>query len=344
MTGYRSSVWVDVNGANVTIGLQGNSTTTPPSATLAGTITGWDAITVPAGHAKAAFVITSQTTTLGDRANSIPTGAQNFCIGGTECNWSLTSRTGTLTVVGLLIDRDLNGTLANPDDDTNKIIGWAFKTGVTVESGVNQSGLVLTQVEAGNLQTVSVDTGTPPASLDQLTKLIGIEVSHDEVIQMPLGIESMTATSILAPKPAAFSGTATYRLSVIAQTTSGEMGAQAAVIRTGLSSATLAAGTWLAPPTSTMASRTSASWEPVTGARAHSANWRDAMGTELLEITTFNLKKKQVDVPTLVALPTSGTLNARINAIGADIDPNDFSLEDDSDAIWGFAVQPVNVP
>lgn len=72
--------------------------------------------------------------------------------------------------------------------------------------------------------------------------------------------------------------------------------------------------------------------------------WRDTTGTELLEVTTFNPKRTQEDVPALVALPTSGTLNARANAIGADLDPNDFSLDDDSDKIWGFSVQPVNLP
>ena len=343
MNGYRSSVWVDVNGANVTIGLAPNTSATVPQATLSGTIAGYDAITVPQGHAKAAFAITSQTTTLGDPDNDVPTGMGNGCIAGTECNWTLNSRTGTVTVIALLIDRDLNGTPLNADDDTNKIIGWAYKTGLTVESGVNQSGLVLTQVEAGNLQTVSVDLGSPPPSLTEKLTLVGIELSKDEVIQMPLFIESPDATSILAPKPAAFGGTASYRLTAIAQAPGG-MGAQAAVIRTGLSSTTLAAMEWLQPPTSVMATRTSASFAADTVARAHSANWRDAMGLELLEITTFNLKKTQFEVPALVALPTSGTLTARVNAIGADIDPNDFSLDDDSDQIWGFAVQPVTIP
>ncbi|HUS27256.1 MAG TPA: hypothetical protein VMZ53_02070 [Kofleriaceae bacterium] len=344
MSGYRSAVWVDVNGANVTIGLQPNSSTTPPQATLSGTITGWDAITVPQGHAKAAFVITSQTTDLGDPDNDVPTGAGNVCIAGTECNWTLNSRTGSVTVIAVLIDRDLHGTLTNPDDDTNKIIGWAYKTGVTVETGVNQSGLVLSQVEAGNLQTVTVDLGTPPPSLTERLTLVGIELSKDEVIQMPLFIEATDATSILAPKPGTFGGTASYRLTAIAQSTSGEMGAQSAVIRTGLASTALAAGTWLLPPTSVMATRSSASFEPVAGARAHSANWRDGAGVELLEITSFNVKIKQFDVPALVALPTSGTLTARVNAIGADLDPNDFSLDDDSDQIWGFAAEPASIP
>src|ERR1041385_4985369 len=129
MANYTSVVWMDVNGANVTIPLS-SSAAVAPQATLSGTVAGWDTITVPQGHAKTAFVITSQTNDLGDKANSVPTGNGNFCIAGTECNWTLNSRTGTLTVIAALIDRDLNGTLTDPNDDKNKIIGWAFKTGL----------------------------------------------------------------------------------------------------------------------------------------------------------------------------------------------------------------------
>ena len=213
-----------------------------------------------------------------------------------------------------------------------------------VSDGVNQSGLVLDQVEAGNLETVTVDLGTPPPSLTETTSLVGIEVSKDEVIQMPItaALDSAT-TTLLAPKRTVFGPNATYRLTAIAQTASGDMGAQAIVLRQRLTTSALAAGTWLTPPTGVTATRTSASWEPVTGAKAHSVAYSDSAG-ELLEITAFNSKTRAVDIPAVVALPTSGTLTARVNAIGADFDVNDFSLEDDSDLLWGISAQPVNVP
>lgn len=341
---YRSAMWLDVNGANVTIGLQSQSTTVP-QAQLAGTIAGWDAITVPQGHAKAAFVITSQSDDLGDKGNNLDqTGRMQFCIAGNECPWNLNSRAGTVTVIAAIVDRDLNGTLTDPNDDTSKIIGWAYKSGVVVADGVNQSGLVLNQVEAGNLETVTVDLGTPPPSLTETTALVGIEVSKDEIIQMPItNLLDTSKTSLLAPKRTVFGANATYRLTAIAQTTSGDTGAQAIVLRQGLTASPLAAGTWLTPPTGVTATRTSASWEPVTGAKVHSVAFSDAT-QELLEITAFNSKTKQVDVPALLALPTSGTLTARVNAIGVDFDVNDFSLEEDSDLLWGVSAQPVNVP
>lgn len=340
---YRNAMWLDVNGANVTIGLASSSATVP-QAQLAGTIAGWDAISVPTGHAKAAFVITSQSDDLGDKGNNLDqTGRMQFCVAGTECPWNLNSRTGAVTVIAAIVDRDLNGTLQNPDDDTTKIIGWAHKS-VTVADGVNQSGLVLDQVEAGNLETVMIDLGTPPPSLTETTVLVGIEVAKDEIIQMPItDMLDPAKTSLLAPKRTVFGANATYRLTAIAQTASGDMGAQAIVLRQGLTATTLEAGTWLTPPTGVTATRTSASWEPVTGAKAHSVTYSDATG-EILEITAFNSKTKQVDIPALLALPTSGTLTARVNAIGADFDVNDFSLEDDSDLLWGISAQPVNVP
>jgi hypothetical protein len=340
--GFRSAVWVGANGANVTIALRATGVE-PDSATLSGMITGWDAITVPTGHVKAAIVLYSQSSEFGARANDLQTPAMgNVCIGGTTCNWTLVSRTGPVTVTAAIVDRDGKGTPLDPSDDTQSIIGWAYKTSVMVEDGVNQSGLTLAMVETGNLEAMTIDEGTPPAGLTEVTSVAGIELSRDEIVQLPVFINT-DPSMLLAPKRTVFGGTATYRLTAIAQTTAGGMGAQSIVLRQGLTTAALTAGTWLVTPTSVMITRTNASWSPVSGASLHSVTWADATG-ELLEITVLTPKTASVDVPPVVALPTSGTLTARITAIGADLDPNDFSLEDDSDLIWGASGQPVSIP
>ncbi len=340
-TGFRSQVWVGANGANVTIPLTASGST-PDSATLSGTITGWDTINPDTGHVKAAIILYSHSDSIGDDANDLQTPSMgNICLGPT-CNWSVVSRTGTVTITAAIVDRDSKGTLGDPSDDTQKIIGWAFKSGVTVEKGVNQSGLTLTMVETGNLETVTIDKGTPPAGLTEVTAVAGIEVSKDDIVQLPAFINT-DPTTLLAPKRTVFGGTGTYRLTAIAQTSSMDMGAQSIVLRQGLTTTTLTADKWLVSPTDVMMSRTNASWTPVSGAVIHSATWENASG-ELLEITVLDPKTTSVDVPTLVALPTSGTLTARVSAIGADIDPNDFSLEDDSAKIWGASAQPVSIP
>lgn len=341
-SGYRSQVWVGANGANVTIPLRASGTA-PDSATLSGTITGWETINVATGHVKAAIAIYSQNDRFGDQANDLQTpGMANICLGGQTCNWSVVSRTGSVTITAAIVDRDSKGTLGDPSDDTQEIIGWAFKSGIAVEDGVDQSGLTLALVETGNLETVTIDEGTPPAGLTEVTMVAGIEVSSDEIVQLPVFINT-DPTTLLAPKRTVFGGTGTYRLTGIAQTSTMDMGAQSIVLRQGMTTTTLAADTWLGSPTSVMMSRTNASWEPVSGAVIHSATWSDASG-ELLEITVLDPKTKAVDVPALVSLPSSGTLTARVSAIGADIDLNDFSLEDDSDLIWGASGQPVSIP
>jgi hypothetical protein len=340
--GFRSAVWVGANGANITIPLEATGAA-PDSATLSGTIAGWDSITVPTGHAKAAIALYSQNTRLGDGANDLQTPAMgNICVGGASCNWTLVSRTGAVTVTAAIVDRDGKGTPLDPNDDTQSIIGWAFKTGVMVEKDVNQSGLMLDLVETGNLETMTIDTGTPPAGLSEVTSIPGVELSKDEVVQLPSFINT-DPTMLLAPKRTVFGGSATYRLTAIAQTSSGDTGAQSIVLRQGLTTPDLAAGDWLVTPTSVEASRTTASWAPVKGAAIHSVTWADATG-DLLEITVLDAKTASVEVPALVALPVSGTLTARVTAIGADLDLNDFSLEDDSDLIWGASAQPVSIP
>lgn len=337
---YRSTVWVGVNGANVTIPMPATRGT-PDSAMLSGTIQGWETLTVPNGHLKVALVLFSWSNRIGDGANDIQTpNNTNVCLGQT-CNWSISSRTGQVTLTALIADLDPKGNL-DPSDDTRSVIGYAFKTGIIVEKGVNQSGLVLTQVEAGNLETATIDKGTPPAALTELAYLVGIEIDADETVQLPTFVQT-EPTTMLVPRPVVFGPDATYRLTAIAQTTSGNMGAQSIVLRQDLPTAALAAGTWLNTPTGVTVTRTSASWMPVTGATVHSVAWSDATGP-LLEISVWDAKSSAVEVPTLVALPASGTLTARVQGIGADLDPNDFSLEEDSGLLWGVSAQPMAIP
>lgn len=340
--GYRSTVWVKVNGANVTMPVQ-PLRSTPEQATLQGTIASWASISVAQGHYKAAIVLYSQTDDLGDDANNLATPLKaNICAGITDCAWSVVTRTGSVTLTAILLDGDSKGTLDNADD-TVSVIGYAFKQDITVGSGVSQSGLVLDPVEAGNLETVTIDEGTPPAGLPQVSSFPGIETGHHEIVQLPLSVFGKS-TSYLTPKRSVYGADATYRLTAIAGTPSGALAAQSIVLRQGLTEPALVAGTWLVPPVDVVATRTTASYSPVAAARAHSAVWRDPTGADLLEITVFDAKTKELEVPNLVALPPSGTLTARLNAIGADFDPNDFSLEEDSALVWGIATQPTEIP
>jgi hypothetical protein len=58
----------------------------------------------------------------------------------------------------------------------------------------------------------------------------------------------------------------------------------------------------------------------------------------------FDGKATTIEVSPLVALPVSGNLTARVSGIGADIDVQDFSLEEDEELLFAIAAQPVTIP
>jgi hypothetical protein len=339
-SGFRSAMWVGVNGANVTIPLGTDNVASIEQATLSGSIPGWDTIQpLAAGHAKAALVTYSQTDDLGGDANNLATpNMGNICgLIGTVCNWQLTSRAGNVTVIAAIVDIDPMG--PGQDDDVVTIMGWAVRAEpLTVEDGVNQQGIELAIVEAGNLQEVTIDYGSPPAGLPETAAVIGIELGSDEVVQVP-ALPAGTDT-VLVPKPTVFNATATYRLTAIAQTTSGDLGAQSIVLRRGNTGTDLAAGEWLTSPTGVSATETSVAFEPVAGATLHTVSYRDDLEAEILNIAIFD-NSTEVVIPDLVA-PT-GAVTARVGAIGADIDVNNFSLDEDSDAIFALAAEPTDV-
>ena len=333
-SGYRGTVWMKVNGANVTVPVTKLGTPNPDQATLAGTITNWSSVTVPTGHAKAALVLYSQTDRLGDPENNLSTPANgNVCVGPT-CNWSVVSRTGAVTLLAIVVDIDPS---TNPNTQT--VIGWAVKTGLQVNSNVNQSGLALDLVDAGNLETATVDYGTPPAALTTHNAVIGYEISKNEIVQAPM--IPAGGTSLLVPKTAVFAPNTTRRLTALAQSTTVPPAASI-VLRHAITGSTLSAGTWLDPPTNVAVTRTNASFAAVTGASVHQAQWSDSTGV-VLEITCFDNKTTSFDVPALVALPTSGALAASVSAIRATFSLTDFSLDDDIDKLDGDSAQPTTV-
>jgi len=63
-------------------------------------------------------------------------------------------------VIALLIDRDTKGTLANPNDDTMAIIGYAIRT--SRRQGRQPERDRAGDGRAGNMQNVTIDYGTPP--------------------------------------------------------------------------------------------------------------------------------------------------------------------------------------
>src|SRR5262249_44423846 len=150
-------------------------------------IVGFDQVSVPAGHHKAAIVSYSLSDVLGDAENNIQTaGHTNICDTVTgSCSFTVTARTGTVGLVAAILDHDLKGT-ASPADDTFTIIGWATRTGITVADGVDQAGQDLALIDVGNTTLASVDFGTPPSGLPNVAGIIGLDVGASGTLQLPL--------------------------------------------------------------------------------------------------------------------------------------------------------------
>ena len=335
--GYRAEYWLGANGANMTANLKPANPATP-QATLSGSID-LSSITVATGHAKVAAVTYSQDDLLADAENNLKTPNNgNVCIEATptaSCNFSVVTRAGKVTLYALIFDYDTKGTMTTTDD-TQTLIAYASRTGVTVSDGVAQSGQDLTVIPPTMMSTVAVDFGAPPSGLDQLLGLVGIELSDGSgVIQLP--VVSAASTSASVPSLANFSGSM-YRLSAIAQNTATPPN-QAITLHRHLSTTSLAAGEWTPPPSNVTVTRTSASWTNVAGALIHGVEY-DSGATAVLSITSFD-GTSMAAIPDLVTIP-SGSLAVKVQALaGSGLDLSDLQIDRDRDKLT--AVGAANV-
>jgi hypothetical protein len=341
----RSEMWLGANGANMTIALQAASEPTPTKANLSGSITGFESITVPSGHNKTALVSYSQDDKLGNAANNIQTfGNQHICstnlpAGG--CTFTVTTRTGNVALIAAIYDHNTNNTPLNGNDDTFTLIGWATKTGLNVQNGVDQTGVAMSLVDVGNLANVSVTFGTPPTGMPNVAAIVGVELGAAGTLQLLPQILTPTATMLLAPKLAAFSG-ATYRLTAIANNGDTTTSASSFKLIRGQTAMSLDAGTWLGLPSSLTLTRSGGSWTPVSGALVHGVEYELADKTRLLSVTAVD-GSTSFTIPDLLALPASGTMIARSTALMGTLDLTNFSLDEDLAKVTGFSAQPTQI-
>lgn len=334
--GYRSEYWLGANGANMTADLH-PANPTIAQATLSGSITGFAGLTVATGHAKVGFVGYSQDDLAPDAANNLTTpNSGNVCIvqtPNTGCTFQIVTRAGKVTLLGMVFDYDTKGT-ATTADDTQTLIAYASRTGITVSDGVAQTAQDLALIT--QTSTVSVDFGTPPSGLTTWLGLVGIELGDGSgVVQLP--ITSNTVMSAPAPALSNFSG-AMYRLSAIAQNAATPPN-QAITLHRHQSTTSLAAGTWTPPPSDVTVTRTSATWTNVAGAVLHGVEY-DSGATAVLSITSFD-GTATATIPDIVTVP-SGSLTVKVQALaGTGIDLTDLQIDRDRDKLTAVGVANV---
>jgi hypothetical protein len=346
-SGHVPTMWVGVDGANVTIPVKVSGTGTPtvPHAELDATIDGWGSFN-PLAQTDAVLGVVSysQTTNFGAAENNLtqPAGpvpqlpqiTGNMCVKAQgvspNCAPKVNSRTGSVALVAAIEDLNTNGT-ADTSDDVYTILGYSAKTGITVDNGVNQTGLELTQVAAGNTVTGTVDFGTPPASLVAVTGVVGLDLGPDGVAFVPDPLRP-NANTLLLPTPGGLPGL-TYRVVATAALSTSDSDTESLILQHDVPDAQhIKLGAWMATPTGLMASGDTMSFSGVTSGVIEGFDIIGANGDTAWSVSIFD-GTTTATVPTDLAPIPTGTNTLKVTAIDATIDLSNFSLENKFDLV-----------
>lgn len=336
-SGFAAATWFGANGANITVPLDADDPGTPtiPQAQLSGDITGWDSLPAPAqDHILVGVVTYSQSRDLGDDANNLPqpggTGGlpANACVRSeaiNQCDWTLNVRAGSIALMSIFVDIDTKGTQDDGDDEST-VVGYAYKTGIAVEDGVDQSGISLTQVDVANLTTVEITTATPPAGLDDIASILGLDLGDDGIVQ--LGFLEQVTGDLSVPDLAGPFADASYQAVAFAQMGEGDDAPSTAIIKRGITdlSSAIAMGEWLPLPSNMTESGGEYSFTPVDGSALHVVDFSDTIGTvwnvALIDgRTTFTL-------PGLDPSPLPSSYDMSVSAFDGAINLSDFSIDE----------------
>jgi len=334
--GYAVSTWYGANGANVTIPLTPEVAAAVPQARLSGTIEGWADLTPASNHVYIAFVSYSQSSRLGDPGNDLaPPQGMNVCLNAgvtPSCNWAINARAGQVAVYALIFDNDTKGTLADTSDDTRELVGMAYQLGVTVQDGVAQTGMSLTQADAGTMEQASLSLQTEPSGLTETIGAIQVDLGADGLLLFANFDDP--AGSFLVPKRQGDFASATMR--AVAITNDGAAnGASSIILKRGITdvSSPIDMGAWLGLPSGLTLSAGTYSFTPVADTAVHTVDLEDN-GDTLWNIGLFDGRTSFV-LPAVSPSPiTSGSaLDFHVSAIDGDVDLQDFSIDDLQDVL-----------
>lgn len=344
-SGHVPATWYGANATNLTIPLRAIATATPDSAQIAGTIAGWAALPEPAaGHRTIALVSYSRRFPLDSADNdlttperTIPIGNQSISIAGnvcvrstlvTDCNFTLTTRTGKQTVYAILIDTDTKNTPAE-GDDVNVVIGYAILRGLAPTKGQTLSWQTLTQIAATDIVNTGVNFGTPPAGL-------GVRGAYSLV---DLGDEGVLPTSLVTPAmPAALlpklvGPLAGARLDLIASADDNVATGSTLFVRSLDPSATINLTNWMPAPSQLQLSGTSLSFARVTEAAVHTLEVVDPSGQRQWVGAILD-GSATITLPTISPDPFAGDRRYLVTASrAADLTTYDFRVEDLDDRV-----------
>jgi len=313
-TGHAPSTWIGVDGSNLTIELRAISAPLLGRATVMGTIAGWESLPAPAtNHQTLALVGASSDPKLSDRANNIDQGTRsvdvtladgtiiqfdiqsNVCVRNSnpdamadDCNWVLTTRSGTQAHFAILLDNDTKGT-DDQSDDTNTVVGWAIKTGLSFGNGTTTGAEMLSIIADADMQPFAATFAAGPAGLDYMIGYPTLDLGGDGRITIILPTLDKTTLMTRVPKLTGALAGGHYDLIAGAYDDATKaLPATVTWLRGVNPSATAAVTAWLAPPSAIAMTAGTFSFAPVAGATLHSAELQTTDGQRRWAITILD--------------------------------------------------------
>ena len=370
--GYAPATWIGANGANMTMTIQATTRPTPDTATVSGTIAGWESLPAPAsGHQTLAAIAASQTTDLGDLANNIQQGMRNISVAGTaltvsipanacvksalvdDCNWQLIARTGPQAHFALIVDDDQKGTSDDSSDDVITPVGWALLTGLTLSANQTVANEALPAVAAADLQPFTAAFPALPAGMTYFTAFPMIELPGG-MGRIPVVIPALgaTTTTTSVPKLGATTtaGLAGGSYDLLAQAQATRTASEPASLNWmhGVNAAaTVTLGAWLPPPTAITSLSGHYSFVPTTGATLHQAEFTDPTSGDRTWIVTIFDGSAAFTLPGLAPDPlatSTGMDTLKVSALTVPgINLTNFQVDDVKDKITGIASDQITV-
>jgi hypothetical protein len=350
-SGYTASTIFGADGAVVTLALDDAADPpAPQTATITGSITGWNDLPEPAAnHATIAFVTYGRTKELGAPENSIntPNGQNNLplnaCVKSAllspPCAWSLTTRTGAQTIYAVIVDLDTKGTMTNADD-TRTTIGFAVKSGqVTVAAGQTLANQDLALVAAGDVATSTMQfPAQVPTEVPQLEALPLMKLGDERLVFSFPGATPASPALLLPKATGAFAG-ATWDVFVQARSAQGgELPGATVFVRDANLSGTLTLPAIPTLPSALSATSGTYAFTRVAGASVHTADIVADGGDKAWGVIVLD-DRASFSLPTINGFNlAAGSYDLNVSAIQIDgFDAKDFDVEALQDAISTIA-------
>jgi hypothetical protein len=356
-SGYAPVTWIGVNGTNLTIPIRNSNPPAVATATVSGTIAGWASLPVPPTHHQTlALIAASQSDTLGDRANDLPQGTRNVTVAGqafplpsnlcvlnsgvSDCNWTLTTRTGAQAHVALIVDQFDNNTPETDADDTFTFTGVAIKRGLTFTKDQTANGETLDMIADADMQTLTASFASLPSGMDYMGAFPALELGTEGRVAFLLPALDMTHTTSRVPRLTGALADAHYSLIAQAQDAKDQdRPSSLAWMRDVDVGSTVALAAWLPPPSNILVSGGTYSFGAVSGATVQGAEIQNIQGERVWSISIFDGSTTSFTLPGLSPDPLpAGTLAFEASALkipGADV--GNFKLDDVRDEISGIA-------